>query len=197
MREASNIAELGALAIDYMGFIFYAKSPRNIISLPTVALPTHIKKVGVFVNAGTEKVKNTVSEYQLNAAQLHGEESPEQCEKLQHEGLEIFKAFGIDKDFDWQLLQSYLPVVDYFLFDTKSTKYGGTGRSFDWDALKNYPYDKPYFLSGGLSMDNIAQATRIDDPRLAGFDLNSKFEKVPGLKDVETLKQAVKFIKYE
>lgn len=197
MRELENIQQLAALPIDYMGFIFYDKSPRHVTQVLELDLPTHIRKVGVFVNAYTEVIKNAVVENKLNAVQLHGEESAAQCKELRNEGLEIFKAFGIDVDFDWGSLQAYLPHVDYFLFDTKSPEHGGTGRTFDWDVLKAYPYDKPYFLSGGLALENIAQAAAIDDPRLIGFDLNSKFEIAPGLKNIDTLTQAVKIIKDE
>ena len=197
MRELENIQQLAALPIDYMGFIFYAKSPRHVTQVLELDLPTHIRKVGVFVNANTEVIKNAVVENKLNSVQLHGQESPAECAEIRMMGLEVFKAFGIDVGFDWGSLQAYLPHVDYFLFDTKSPEHGGTGRTFDWDVLKAYPYDKPYFLSGGLALENIAQAAAINNPRLIGFDLNSKFEIAPGLKNIDTLTQAVKIIKDE
>lgn len=197
MRDAENIRQLAALPIDYMGFIFYDKSPRHIIQVPELDLPTHIRKVGVFVNASTDTIRKTVIENQLDAIQLHGQESAAECAELCAAGLEVFKAFGIDTDFDWTSLQPFLPHVNYFLFDTKSVQHGGTGRTFDWEILKAYPYDKPYFLSGGLALENIPHAASIDDPRLIGFDLNSKFEIAPGFKNIDTLTQAVKIIKNE
>lgn len=197
MRVAHNIEQVGALPIDYMGFIFYEKSPRHVSILPALQLPHTIQKVGVFVNASTAEILQRVAEHKLNAVQLHGGESPAQCEELRKEGLLLFKAFGIAQDFDWTVLQPYLPVVDYFLFDTKSVQYGGTGKTFDWKVLNLYPYENPYFLSGGLALENIAQALNIDDARLVGLDLNSKFEIAPGLKHIEKLTQAVKLIKDE
>jgi phosphoribosylanthranilate isomerase len=83
------------------------------------------------------------------------------------------------------------------LFDTKSPQHGGTGQTFNWNKLHEYPFEKPYFLSGGLSLENIAEAIAFEDSRLIGLDLNSKFEIAPGQKDISTLKQALKIIENE
>src|SRR5690606_3026982 len=101
MREAHNIEQVGALPIDYMGFIFYEKSPRPVAILPAVQSPHTMQKVGVFVNASTAEISQRVAEHMLNAVQLHGGESPAQCEELRKEGLLLVKAFGIAQEFDW------------------------------------------------------------------------------------------------
>jgi phosphoribosylanthranilate isomerase len=197
MRDADNIRELAQLPIDYMGFIFYPKSARYVERRPDVKLPQAIKKVGVFVNETAEVIRQKAAEHQLNAVQLHGNEPVKSCVELQETGLEVFKVFGIDETFDWTTVEPYLSSVDYFLFDTKSPQHGGTGQTFNWNKLHEYPFEKPYFLSGGLSLENIAEAIAFEDSRLIGLDLNSKFEIAPGQKDISTLKQALKIIENE
>src|SRR5690606_27368469 len=135
----------------------------------------------------------TVKTYQFNAIQLHGNESAAFCKDIKDlTGLELIKAFGIDSEFDFNQLEPYLNVVDYFLFDTKTSVYGGSGRVFNWDVLKKYPYDKPYFLSGGINPDNFEDAYTFEDERLYAVDLNSRFESSPGIKNIILLKQALK-----
>lgn len=197
MRDADNIRELAQLPIDYMGFIFYPKSARYVEQRPDVELPRSIKKVGVFVNETTEVIRQKAAEHQLNAVQLHGNEPAKSCVELKETGLEVFKVFGIDENFDWTTVEPYLSSVDYFLFDTKSPQHGGTGQTFNWNKLHEYPFEKPYFLSGGLSLENIAEAIAFEDSRLIGLDLNSKFEIAPGQKDISTLKQVLKIIENE
>lgn len=194
MREAANIAELALLPIDYMGFIFYDKTPRYIATLPNVTIPPHIKKTGVFVDADKAFIDDSVKQG-LQAVQLHGQESPELCQQLKEENLEVIKAIGVTQDMNWETLEPYTEAVDYFLFDTSSPRHGGTGRSFNWDLLENYPYQIPYFLSGGLDLNNIPTALAITDERLAGLDINSKFEIKPGLKDISKLKKALEIIR--
>lgn len=193
MREEANIQELCTLPIDYIGFIFFEKSSRYVSELPKVDIPSSIQRVGVFVNASLPYIQQQALLFTLDVLQLHGDESPEFCQELKDLGFTIFKAFGIDDDFNWESLASYKNVVDYFLFDTKSKQYGGTGQTFNWDLLKQYPYEKPYFLSGGLSEANLPEAFQFDDQRLYGLDLNSKFEIKPGLKNIQKLKKALAY----
>ena len=193
MRDASNIQELCSLPIDYIGFIFFNKSSRYVAELPQVNIPLSIQRVGVFVNATLPYIKEQAALFELDVIQLHGDESPAFCEEIKSLGFTIFKAFGIDEDFDWTFLAAYEKVVDYFLFDTKSKQYGGTGLTFNWEILKQYPYEKAYLLSGGLSIDNIQEALQFEDERLYGLDLNSKFEIEPGLKNIQTLKTALAY----
>lgn len=195
MRDAENIQQLIALPIDYIGFILYAKSARFVLEKPEVSIPNSIKKVGVFVNSSYEEITVNIKEFDLQVVQLHGDESPEFCQEIKDIGVETFKAFGIDNEFDWATIATYEGKVDYFLFDTKSKQYGGTGQAFNWGKLRNYPYKTPYWLSGGISLDNIAEAANFEDNRLYGLDLNSKFEIEPALKNIHSLTQAIPFIK--
>jgi phosphoribosylanthranilate isomerase len=197
MCEVENLQELSALNLDYIGFIFYAGSPRFVSDEQMKILakvPLRAKKTGVFVDEESAVIMAKVSEYGLQAIQLHGNESISQCSALLKEGVEVIKAFGIDAAFDFSLLESYLDVVDYFLFDTKTGSRGGSGNVFDWEILKRYPYDKPYFLSGGLSLKNLSEVKRIKDERLFALDLNSRFEVRPGVKNVKNIVEAIKIV---
>lgn len=197
MRDAENIKQLIDLPIAYIGFIFYSKSPRFVHEGIPPIVPNGIEKVGVFVNETFTVIMDKVKSYQLQAVQLHGNEPATLCAALKAEGLAVIKAFGIDETFDWTSLESYLDDVDFFLFDTKSTQHGGTGQSFSWSALAHYPYATPYFLSGGLGLDNIKEALKINDSRLYALDLNSRFEEQPAVKNIHTLTQALSIIQHE
>lgn len=194
MRDRENILQVKELSPDYLGFIFYPKSPRYVeaIDKSLLNLLGPIKKTAVFVNAALEEVKTTIKEYHFDVVQLHGNESADFCEEVKKEGVEVIKAFGIHGGFDWKLLEPYLNVVDYFLFDTYTSEHGGSGKTFDWEVLKVYPFEKPYFLSGGIGPENIESALIIQDERLYGLDLNSRFEEAPGLKNIELLKTVLK-----
>ena len=197
MTKLENIQLLAELPIDYIGHIFYKKSARYAGNLKPVSLPSSIKKVGVFVNATHAEVIEKAKEHQLCIVQLHGNETAEQCAALKAEGLKVFKAFGIDQQFTWDQITAYHHHVDRFLFDSKSPQYGGTGLRFNWDFLTHYKGTTPYFLSGGLSLDNLHETRSINDERLIGLDLNSKFEISPGIKDIERVKTALKVIQHE
>ena len=194
MKEPANILEVAGLQPDYLGFIFYKQSKRYVEGLTPAFvkdLPADIKRVGVFVNEELLKVAELAGLYGLNAVQLHGAESAVYCVELQsilaEDGIEIIKAFGIDEDFNFAVLETYENTVDYFLFDTQTPQHGGSGKAFDWKLLDGYKLDKPYFLSCGIGPDSLDQLQKIDDPRLFAIDVNSKFETAPGLKDVNKL----------
>lgn len=191
MRNSGNIDALAHLRPDYMGFIFYPRSKRfaDKLDVQTLnGLTSSIVKTGVFVDASAKEIKETVEKYSLGAVQLHGSESPALCHELKSARLEVIKAFGMDENFDFEILNQYKKAVDYFLFDTKTTQHGGSGRTFDWNLLSAYSLDIPYFLSGGLSAENINTIQNIRDERLYALDLNSRFELEPGLKNIEQLK---------
>lgn len=197
MRLAANIAAVAELQPDYLGFIFYEKSPRLISEVSAELIkyiPSEIKTVGVFVNEDLEKVKDKVNTLKLKAVQLHGSESTEYCAALKSSfpALEVIKAFGIDEDFDFSGLEAYLNAVDYFLFDTKTKTHGGSGKTFDWSVLDRYTYTKPYFLSGGIDLEHVPAIKEINDERLYALDINSRFEIEPGLKDAEKIKEFIK-----
>ena len=190
-----NIEEVADLGPDYAGFIFYEKSPRYVgIDFKMPVLDKTIKKVGVFVNASTGEVKRRIDNYQLDLVQLHGTESPEYCRELKGAGAGIIKAFPMDERFDFRLLEDYERAADYFLFDTKTEAFGGSGKTFDWEILKKYTLEKSYFLSGGIGLDNVGEIAQIDMSKVHALDVNSRFELRPGLKDtqaIQLLKQKI------
>lgn len=197
MKEEQNILQLLELPIQYIGHIFYRKSARYVGDLANITIANGIKKAGVFVNSDFDEIIKAAERFNLNSIQLHGHEPLELATALKAKDFEVIKAFGIDEDFDWKQLEPYIGHVDYFLFDSKSPAYGGTGVTFNWQKLKEYPFETPYFLSGGLSLENLQEAVNFEDNKLIGLDLNSKFEIKPGLKDIEKLKLALKTIRNE
>ncbi|MET3046844.1 phosphoribosylanthranilate isomerase [Flavobacterium covae] len=194
MKYPKNIQEVASLQPDYLGFIFYDASPRNCVTALPI-LPTTIKKVGVFVNADLETITKKVSDYQLDAIQLHGKESATMCQALKDTSIDVIKVFSVDTHFDFQSIVDYENVCDYFLFDTKGQQHGGNGFTFDWDILKNYPSDKPYFLSGGIGINELEALKdflKTDvGQKCYAIDVNSKFEIDAGLKDVERCRELI------
>ena len=190
LKFESNILGLSKLEPDYMGFVFWEKSKRLVIGSTPNLTQTKIKKTGVFVNADFEKIKDKVRVHKLEAIQLHGLESPEFCEKIKNLGVEIIKAFSIDENFNFNVLEKYELCSDYFLFDTKGKSPGGNGISFDWEILRNYKYEKKFFLSGGISIESINAIKKIKKLSLPLFcvDINSRFELNPGEKNIELIK---------
>ena len=187
MREADNIREVEQCGADWMGFIFYAPSPRNLIVRPEY-LPADTKRVGVFVNADFETIAEKIKEYQLNLIQLHGNESPETCLRLKQQGIEVIKAFAIRSAKDFEQTVTYTDACDYFLFDTPCIGYGGSGKSFDWSLLQFYQGKTPFLLSGGIRTDSLGALAAFHHPAWAGIDLNSGFETTPAHKDAAALK---------
>ena len=191
MRKEKNILELCQLAPDYIGFIFYEKSPRFVQNekvLDLVNFFPKIKKVGVFVETTLDYLKKKITRHNFDYVQLHGKESADFCKKLKLLGIKIIKSFSIEEKFDFSLLSAYEKIVDYFLFDTKTIHYGGSGKTFDWKVLKNYNNSLPIFLSGGLSLKNIPDIAKLDFLKIYAIDLNSCFETKPALKNIADLK---------
>ena len=198
MKYVDILMMVAQLQPDYMGFIFYDKSKRNFEGV-IPKLPKGIKKTGVFVNEYIEIVVSLVQEYQLEALQLHGDESVEYIQELKSHlpKVEIIKVFGIKDSFDFSILESYLEEVDYFLFDTKGKERGGNGVKFDWSVLQNYPFEKPFFLSGGIGPSDVEQIKKIQNSGLPVYalDINSKFESKPGVKNIKEIKKFKKDLK--
>ena len=193
MKYQDNIKQVAALQPDYLGFIFYEKSARNFDSESIPQLPKSIKKTGVFVDADLDLVVDYIKKHDLQAVQLHGKESPEYCEKIKSEGIEVIKVFSIKDAFDFSVLNPYVAFVDYFLFDTKGKLPGGNGYTFDWNVLNNYPSEKPFFLSGGIGLSEIEDIKNFAKSKASKYcyalDVNSKFEIEPGLKNIDDLKE--------
>jgi phosphoribosylanthranilate isomerase len=195
MKYPNNILEVGSLLPDYMGFIFWEKSARYFDEI-IPELPKSIRKVGVFVNATLEEILNRTEKHDLQAIQLHGHESVAFCLELKTKlapSIEIIKVFSTDDTFDFSVLEPFEPVCDYFLFDTKGKLPGGNGTTFDWKVLENYPSAKPFFLSGGIGMDEMDAVHEILKTKLPiyAIDVNSKFEIEPGLKNTQLCKDAI------
>ncbi|MBW2960896.1 phosphoribosylanthranilate isomerase [Mesonia aestuariivivens] len=194
MKYEENILELAKLQPDYMGFIFYKKSGR-FVSEKIPEIDSTIKKVGVFVDADFNFIQQKVKDYDLQTIQLHGNESVDFCRNLKksfkNKTPEIIKAFAIKDEFNFSLLEEYLDIVDYFLFDTKGKQPGGNGYTFDWQVLKEYPFQKPFMLSGGIGLNEIEKIKAFQQLNLPlyGIDVNSKFEIEPGRKNIENLKK--------
>ena len=195
MRDAQNICEVEALGIDMMGFIFYPKSSRYVSKRPKY-LPQKCKRVGVFVDEDIENIKKIADDYALAFIQLHGHESPEQISQLSllTPHLSIIKAFNIATKEDLATTTPYEGLVDYFLFDTKGPSVGGNGEKFDWSVLASYDGDTPFLLSGGIGPEDSERIKSFHHPKCIGFDLNSKFEVQPALKDTNKLKSFIKEI---
>ena len=194
MKFHENIEQVASLKPDYMGFIFFEKSPRN-FDAEIPEMDKGIKKTGVFVDASLDFVLEKVKKNQLQAVQLHGKESPEFCAALKVEDLEIIKVFSVKDSFDFSNLQQYEGKVDFFLFDTKGKAKGGNGVAFDWEVLKKYPSETPFFLSGGIGLEEVGRLKDFEFPKtFYGIDVNSRFELEPGFKNLETLKELRKTI---
>jgi phosphoribosylanthranilate isomerase len=195
MRDLENIKQLVQLPIDYIGYIFYSKSKRYVGEKPNQTIfssvPERIQKVGVFVNEKPEVVLETITTFKIQAVQLHGNETPEYCSNIKQEGATVIKAFAVGNDFNNSMLKAYESGVDFFLFDTATSTYGGSGKKFNWEVLQNIKIEKPYFLSGGIGPDDVKNVNQIKHPNLYAIDLNSKFEIEPALKNVEELKNFI------
>ncbi len=190
----ANTSEVAALKPDYLGFIFWEPSKRYFNGdLPSI--PHGIKKVGVFVDATVEDIIDKVEKYQLLLVQLHGNESPNFCEMLRKKipQIEIIKVFSLKDEFDFTALKAFEEVCDYYLFDTKGKLPGGNGYVFNWKVLSKYPSTKPFFLSGGIGLNETEAIeefmSRPEAQYCYAIDVNSKFEIEPGLKDIEKLEK--------
>lgn len=194
MKYQDNILEVADLQPQFLGFIFHEPSGRYFEgSIPE--LHDSIQKVGVFVDKSVEQIVHHIEKYQLDVIQLHGHESPEVCRLLKSTGKTVIKVFSIKDNFDFDVLKAYETVCDYFLFDTKGKLPGGNGYAFNWKILDKYPSTKPFFLSGGIGIDEIENLKQFNLSKASKYcyavDVNSKFEIEPGLKNIENLKKFI------
>lgn len=186
MKESANIEEVGALAPDYMGFIFYENTPRFVgpeFYIPD-NFPVTIKRVGVFVNESIAGIIEKVKHFRLDFVQLHGDESVGLCNKLNHERISVIKVFRISDDFDFTTTEEFEDVSEYFLFDTRGQKYGGNAERFNWHVLKKFNQKVPFFLSGGIGPESIEEILQLKNLNLHAIDVNSGVEQSPGKKDI-------------
>jgi phosphoribosylanthranilate isomerase len=202
LTDPHNIMDLIKLEPDMMGLIFYKKSPRFVDILPLSTwfkskgngLLGNVKKVGVFVNEEPSEIIARCVDFDLQFLQLHGNEDPNYLKSLitllNENNLghtKIIKAFGVSESFDFKTLSDFNILISYFLFDTKTEKKGGSGLKFPWSKLEEYVFSTPFLLSGGIGPLDVEELKRLDHPKLAGFDVNSKFEMSPGMKNISLL----------
>lgn len=191
MRNSDNIKELAKLNPDFIGLIFYPKSKRFVedkyANQVLSSIPEDIMKVGVFVNEVQAEVVRKVSLFKLDIVQLHGNESATYCADFKNLGIPVIKAFGVDEAFDFKSAEKYEGICDYFLFDTKTSLHGGSGKKYDWGLLNNYSGSIPFFLSGGIELNDVKQILSLNHPAFRAVDVNSGFEIEHGLKDIDQL----------
>ena len=191
MRDSENMKAIADLDVDFMGMIFYPRSKRYVSDVPSFR-PSRQKMIAVFVNADIDEIAKTVETFHCDGVQLHGDETPEYirslktvCNRL------IIKAFQIATADDLRKIEQYETLCDYFLFDTATPSYGGSGESFDWSILAEYKGKTPFLLSGGIGAESVERIQQFSHPQFAGIDINSKFETSPAVKDVEKTRRFV------
>ncbi len=193
LKSPENIEQLTKLDVNFMGFIFFERSKRFVADTLNKeiikSIPNHIKKIAVFVNARSEDILWTLKDYDSNFdyVQCHGDETPDFCQDLKKMGFGIIKAFQMDEEFDFSQLKAYESVVDYFLFDTSSKNYGGSGQKFDWTLLDKYQGNIPFFLSGGIKPEDVKRLQNFNHAQFYAIDINSGFEDEPGLKNIDSI----------
>lgn len=198
ITSMKQLQQLDGLEVDFAGLNFYKHSVRfaggKILPEELIGADLDIKKVGVFVNAEFDHIMATVEDYGLDVVQLHGDESPHLCEQVSNE-VETIKTFRIDDKSETlidYILKEYDEVCDYYLFDTAvQNSFGGSGKKFDWKQISESKIEKPFFLSGGIGPEDAILVKKFMHPDFYGVDINSRFEKEPGVKDMALI---LKFI---
>ncbi len=191
LTRPEDVAAAASAGAGYVGFVFFAKSPRNIDIDAARALalevPPGIAKVALTVNADDAALDAIVGEVPLDMLQLHGGESPERVAQIRaRHGLPVMKAIGVADAADLAQIDAYAAVADQLLIDAKPPKGadlpGGNGLAFDWRLLQSRKYwTKPWMLAGGLTPENVAEAARLTGA--TQVDVSSGVESAPGRKD--------------
>lgn len=193
MRDAENIREVECLGIDMMGFICWERSPRYVSEVPAY-LPK-CERVGVFVNPSLDEIQKQMEAFEFSYIQLHGSESPEFCKEVREKaGCKVIKAISISSEADLALANQYEGCATLLLFDTKCSTIGGSGKKFSWDILSDYRSALPFLLSGGIGPEDAERLSKFHHPKCLGFDINSRFEIEPGIKDTEKIRTFIKGI---
>jgi len=195
MTDVDQIRSLAKLGVDFAGMIFYKKSPRyvegKILPSELQVISDRIKLTGVFVDEDLNFIKLKIKEYHLKAVQLCGSETPELCRELK-EYAEVIKVVHVGSgEITQEQISNYAGETDFFLFDTQSEKYGGTGKKFDWNSLSATEISRPFFLSGGISIDDVGSINSFAHDNFIGIDINSRFEIGPGIKDINQIKNFI------
>jgi len=186
--------------INFFGMIFYPKSPRNISIenaniLQKKSKDLNINGVGVFVDKNINELEAIIKNLKLRFVQLHGSEDELYIRDVKKNDVKIIKSISINNVSDLKKIHRY-SSADYFLFDYKPLKGelpGGNAKSFDWNIMKSLETDKPWFLSGGININNIKQILK--DIKPFGIDLSSGVEKELGIKDNRIINNFIKELK--
>ena len=195
LRQSENIRTVASLYPDFLGFIYYAKSPRFVGHEFQMPLTATSNRVGVFVNESVTYMLNKVKSDKLDMIQLHGHEQPAVAKALVENDVQVMKVFSVDSNFDFRIVKNFIPYSKYLLFDTKTSNYGGSGKRFNWNLLHQYEYSTPFFLSGGISPENIQEVAEVRNPAFYGVDVNSGVEDSPGLKNPNRLQELIQVLK--
>lgn len=215
LRDGQNISDVIAAGANWIGMIFYPKSPRYVSMVPmcagiipdraqpdTVTTDAGVKRVGVFVDDMAQNIVTRVVNYHLDIVQMHGHETPTLIRNLRRtldpdirRGIKFIKAISVASADDFDKCEQYEGVVDYFLFDTKCSTMGGSGRQFDWTVLNAYKGQTPFLLSGGIGPDDAEAVKAINHPMMIGVDLNSRFETEPAIKDATLVNNFIRELK--
>lgn len=186
MKTADAIDAAVRSGVDFIGFIIHPSSPRHISPKAAAdlarSLPSQVQSVAVLVNPTNETMADLLSVWRPDIIQLHGDESPLRASSIRsHTCLPIIKAIPVATGSDVKRVKEFSQVADYALFDTKTPEHGGSGQSFDWTLLQGTPMPLPWFLSGGLNTDNVAEALRLTKAPMV--DVCSGIESARGIKD--------------
>ncbi len=201
--EAAQAARDGGAA--FLGFIHFARSPRHLELRKMAALmrairvrPGAPKLVSVLVDPDDRLLRTIKNNVKPDLIQLHGKESPQRVREIKGRfGIPLIKALSVSEAADIRAAEDYAPYTDYLMFDAKppkdATMPGGLGLSFDWTLLKGYSGRKPWFLAGGLTPDNVAEAAKISGAKLV--DVSSGVESAPGVKDLNRISAFLRAVK--
>jgi phosphoribosylanthranilate isomerase len=200
--QEEQLEQLPAAGVSFAGFIFYPKSPRYVLRHMTtsqIKKENKLNKVGIFVNASVEEVLHMVDECRLHMVQLHGDETPKFCEKIA-DYISVVKAFRFSEtDNIGYRIQEYMDYCDMFMLDTEGVGYGGTGKKLNLEKLKGVTIGKPYFLSGMIEPGDAEKlnefSQRPEAKALFSIDISTKFEVMPGIKDIELIKKFTQQLK--
>lgn len=193
LTDAVNIQAISDFNVDMIGYNFYPHSQRFLREAQVFEVDSSKKKVGVFVNESMSTIIEKTARYQLDLIQLHGVEGPDFTEAVQRHR-PVIKVFRIDTEFDAQILYSFA-FCDYYLFDTATPLFGGSGQVFDWNILLQFEIPRPFFISGGIGPSDVEKIKKFQHPYFVGIDINSKFEIKPGLKNVDLVRSFSQDIK--
>ncbi len=190
LRTVGDVAAAAAAGANYVGFVFFAKSPRNVSIAEArelaLEVPVGIAKVALVVNASDAELDAITAAVPLDMLQLHGQETPERVAEVKARyGLPVMKAIGIRDEADLAQIALYSDVADQILIDAKApegaARAGGNGLAFDWKLISRKYWTVPWMLAGGLNPENAALAVQMTGARQ--LDLSSGVESAPGVKD--------------